>query len=317
MSSGPYIHTDWTTPGFELDPVGQKLGPFPHRGFLQTWWQHRRPVGIQLALTETSTALLPLSAELGPRTYLRFLGEAGLADYHSPLGSVFGPACAALSVRYSEPVWQLDSLPYEAAQPLAEAIEQTGGTVSLLEETVAAVLDLPATFDDYLTQIGKKQRHEVRRKIRRYEQTVGPVRHHTNTDVTGGFSEFVRLYRKSTGPKGAFLTEPMAAFFADLLRSPGWRLDLLYHPDSDLAIAALLGYSDREGYYLYNSAYDPSWSASSPGWVMLTSMIEQAIAEGLTTFDFLKGDEGYKFRLGAQTRKLYQVNSVSSDQPIT
>ena len=35
--------------------------------------------------------------------------------------------------------------------------------------------------------------------------------------------------------------------------------------------------------------------------------IEFAIEEGQAIFDFLKGDEAYKFRLGAEPRPLFQV----------
>ena len=70
-----------------------------------------------------------------------------------------------------------------------------------------------------------------------------------------------------------------------------------------------VGYSDEDCYYLYNSSFDPAHSALSPGVVLLSSLIERAIGEGLTRFDFLKGDETYKRRLGAVYRPLYTVTS--------
>ena len=36
-------------------------------------------------------------------------------------------------------------------------------------------------------------------------------------------------------------------------------------------------------------------------------LIESAIGAGLSHFDFLKGDEQYKYRLGARKRPLYEI----------
>ena len=44
------------------------------------------------------------------------------------------------------------------------------------EQDIAAVLTLPESFDAWLASIGKKERHETRRKRRRYEEMVGPAR---------------------------------------------------------------------------------------------------------------------------------------------
>ena len=74
-------------------------------------------------------------------------------------------------------------------------------------------------------------------------------------------------------------------------------------------VAAAFGFEDDVAYYLYNSAFDPSAGRVSPGVVLVSLLIERAIATGKTIFDFLKGDEPYKFRLGAEPRPLFEVAS--------
>src|SRR5690606_39569880 len=98
---------------------------------------------------------------------------------------------------------------------------------------------------------------------------------------------FRSLHRLSEGEKGRFMSEDRADFFRSLFGLEGWRLDALMV--SDGCAAMVFGYSDPSGYYLYNSAFDPEHSEGSPGVVLLGSMIEQAIAEGMPRFDFLKG----------------------------
>jgi len=47
-----------------------------------------------------------------------------------------------------------------------------------------------------------------------------------------------------------------------------------------------------------------------PGVVLVHELIESAIASGRTRFDFLKGDETYKVRLGAAARQLFTLEGT-------
>jgi CelD/BcsL family acetyltransferase involved in cellulose biosynthesis len=182
-----------------------------------------------------------------------------------------------------------------------------GAAFNVEEHAGSAVLDLGSSFEHYLAAIGKKERHELRRKRRRYEEVLGRVIHETHFGAGFGFEQFVSLHRRSAGEKALFMTDEMRAFFAELITLPGWRIDLLAHEEA--ATACLFGYSDPGGYYLYNSSYDPDIASASPGQVLLFSMIERAADEGKSHIDFLKGEEEYKFRLGARRRALYRVEA--------
>ena len=171
---------------------------------------------------------------------------------------------------------------------------------------MAAVLHLPPTFDEYLHLVGKKERHEIRRKSRRYGRGLGEPRHRTQQDPGWGLQEFIRLHRLARGAKAQFMDEETTPLFRQLAGLRGWRVDLLDAGDRKAA-ACVFGYSDADCYYLYNSSFDPAHSALSPGVVLLATLIEKVIEEGLTRFDFLKGNEVYKRRLGAVHRPLYTV----------
>ena len=45
--------------------------------------------------------------------------------------------------------------------------------------------------------------------------------------------------------------------------------------------------------------------ALSPGWVLLAQLIQKAIAEGRSPFDFLQGNEDYKHRFGGVDEAVY------------
>lgn len=304
------IHGDWNTPAFDLPTVAPGAGPFPRRDFLHAWWRYRAREA-QLLLVESPTGLMPLYSK---EEKIRFLGGADLTDYHSPLGSEPDGLVAAL-VETLEPgtTVELDSLPAEAAAPLAEGLRRSGLVVRSEPHEVTAVVGLPASYDEWLESLDRKPRHEIRRKLGRFERagrSLAPRRLEGDEAV----SAFTSLHRKAPGKKGGFMDEAMERFFLALHRDVGGVVDVVDghggHP-----LAAAFGFEDGEAYYLYNSAYDPNAADLSPGAVLVTGLIRRAIRSGLRTFDFLKGDERYKFRFGARRRPLFRVSATVRSKP--
>lgn len=293
---------------FSLPPVAGRLGPFPHGDYLNVVWKHSSQPEEDLRLVGNDLGAVPLvvSAES-----VRFVGCGDLVDYRSPLGDgavhliassleEMGTGCRVV----------IDSLPEDAALVVAKGVELAGREAVISQHSLAAVLDLPATFDDYLTGIGKKERHETRRKRRRYETLLGPIAFARVTSTGKLFDEFIRLHRLADGEKGGFMTDDMVGYFADLIGLDGWGIDALVDEDERM-VAGGFAFQDDAGYFLYNSAFDPDRREVSPGVVLLSSLIDLAIQRGLSVFDFLKGDEAYKFRLGAVARPLFVVTAMT------
>ncbi len=104
------------------------------------------------------------------------------------------------------------------------------------------------------------------------------------------------------------MTGGMQHFFEDLMERAGATIHTLVCYGVPRANA--FGFETDDGYFYYNSAYDADAAMASPGIVLLASLIEAQIARGAAIFDFLKGDERYKFRHGAQPRPLFVVSGV-------
>ena len=294
----------WSSDAFDLEPVASQVGPFPRRRYLETWWR-QRGVG-DLLIAETTDSLLPLVLTDG---VLEFAGEADLTDYHSPLGSHGAEALANLIPDLeSGSRISLDSLPDESANAVVAGLEHAGISCEVNQHEVAAVLRLPSSFDEYLLSIRKKERHELRRKRRRFENELGPatVERRTGPDAV---ALFARLHRLSAGDKGEFMDDAMEQFFLALHENAGGVIDVLVTGSGQVA-SAIFSFEDDAGFYLYNSAFEPELRNLSPGNVMLSHLIERAINSGAEVFDFLKGDETYKFRLGAEERPLYRVTAT-------
>lgn len=288
-----------------LSPIAQRVGPFPGSLFLQAWWEELSPPGELLLARQPGTSMLLVRD--GAR--IELAGDSDLTDYHSPLGGDVFDLCRELA-RHLAPgtALSLDSMPAEALKPIEEGLAAGGLFPTVTEHEVAMVVELPETEEAFYEMIGKKERHELRRKRRRYQSEVGPIEFSTERGVGFALDEFIRLHRLSEGRKGEFMTPAREAFFRRLADQPGWRLDLLSHRGR--AAACLFAWVDDSTYYLYNSSYEPSYHHASPGMVALATVMEATIDEGIAYFDFLKGAESYKSRLGARPRPLYRVEAT-------
>lgn len=302
------IHDRWETTAFDLPPLAPHVGPFARRDWLRVWWQHRGAEG-ELHLVESVDALLPLCWWNGA---VRFVGEADLTDYHSPLGADVELLIASYAARLDPGTHiHLDSLPEEAAIVLAAGLASVGLRAEPVQHEIAAVLRLPDTFDEWLASLGGKNRHEVRRKLRRFEAAGGVprVERWSGDDAVAAFSA---LHRSSAGRKGSFMTGEMEAFFTALHEHAGGVIDVLEGP-GQRPLAAAFAFEDDDTYYLYNTGYDPAARDLSPGIVLIAALIRRAVRSGKQVFDFLKGDEVYKVRHGARPRALYEIRAVSGN----
>jgi CelD/BcsL family acetyltransferase involved in cellulose biosynthesis len=187
------------------------------------------------------------------------------------------------------------------------------GYQALVElEDVCPIIDLPATWEDYLMTLDKKQRHEVRRKLRKAENEadsrfviVGP-----DDDLRAEMQRFIDLHQKSTPEKDQFMDPAMQAFFfevAQVLQERGW-LQLAFVEMNGEKAATLLNFDYGDDILVYNSGYDPAkYRHLSPGIVVTARSIEHAISLGRNRFDFLRGDEVYKYRFGAQDTQVRRL----------
>jgi CelD/BcsL family acetyltransferase involved in cellulose biosynthesis len=295
----------WLTDSFDLSPIAPDVGPFPCRNWLKTWWEHRSDSTTELLIGDTGDSLVVL-VKKGDR--VGFAGEPDLTDYHTPLGSASVPALAELIEGLpTGSKLVLDSLPEQAADAVGLAVRGAGLTPVVEQHALAAVLTLPDTFDGYLAAIGKKERHELRRKRRKFDRDAGPsrVERRSGADAVALFAD---LHRRSFGDKGEFMTDDIEEFFLALHNDAGGVMDVLID-GSGRPASAIFSFEDENGFYLYNSAFDPEMIHLSPGNVMLSHLIERSIGQGKRVFDFLKGDEKYKFRLGAMERPLFCVTA--------
>ena len=181
-----------------------------------------------------------------------------------------------------------------------------GWTLNLEREDVCPVAQLPADsdMDGYLAVLDKKERHEIRRKVRRAE-AVGEIRLDDSPDPLADLEAFIDLHQKRWGDDGLFPDTPGGAqsrvFFRRLfeLHGPVGPLRLTFLTVGDRRIAAGIHFETADGYLYYNAGVDPDARDLSPGVLMVHAYVARALAAGKRRLDFLRGNEPYKYAWGA------------------
>jgi CelD/BcsL family acetyltransferase involved in cellulose biosynthesis len=172
-------------------------------------------------------------------------------------------------------------------------------------------LDLSGDFEAYAAALPKKDRHELRRKLRNFEAAgaAGFESATTPEVVVTRMDMLFHLMRISRGDKDEFLTPTMEAFFRDIAATfAGLGMLRLSTTTLDGApVAMTLSFEDASTTYLYNSGYDPAFGGLAVGLVSKAYAIREAIELGRHRFDFLRGDEEYKRRLGGVDREVVTV----------
>lgn len=189
--------------------------------------------------------------------------------------------------------------------PSFAILKTMGGKAQVLE--VSPYINLPKTWEEYLSTLGRHDRHEIRRKIRKSEEAnVIKVCDEINTQ---NINDFFRLMIASNEKKGNFLSSDMRNFFSEGIMQLGTKklLTLCFLRYDDENIAAILLLFQKDEMLLYNSGFDPKYAYLSPGLILNIYAIKQAVAEGKSKFDFLRGGEKYKYDLGGKERKLYKI----------
>jgi CelD/BcsL family acetyltransferase involved in cellulose biosynthesis len=302
---------------------------FMRYSYQRTWWQCLGNDDLILIAVRNEAGqlvgLAPLygAANASGQRELSFVGCVDISDYLDLLVDkdyveAFHQALLDCLGSANGPAWDklyLCSLPFDSIThiQLAEAAKAHGWQVTVTQQDVCPVITLADNWENYLAGINKKQRHEIRRKIRRIERDA-ETRWYA-IDSADGLAEamdtFIDLHQKSTQDKEDFWSDELIRFFKAVafeLARAGW-LKLYFIEVNGVKAAAMLCFDYDNEFLLYNSGYDPEQFAHlSPGNVLTAYTIQDAIRLGRRRYDFLRGDEVYKFRFGAQAEPVYDLS---------
>lgn len=181
-----------------------------------------------------------------------------------------------------------------------------GWTLNLEREDVCPVVSLPegVGFEDYLSTLDKKARHEIRRKLRRAE-AGGEIELAPSSDPLADLETFIDLHQRKWGADGLFPPTPGGDASRVFIRRWFEESDadgpvrLLFLTVGGRRIAAGILVDDGDRLMFYNAGVEPDARELSPGVIFAAAAIRFAVEHGKRKFDFLRGNEPYKYEWGA------------------
>jgi CelD/BcsL family acetyltransferase involved in cellulose biosynthesis len=295
--------------------------PFLRHEYQRIWWQHRgggewqnaQLVLISARENEKLIGIAPLFiAEYEGKRVLLLNGSIEISDYldvivHADdharfIAGLLDFLASHLTDNWSGLDWY--NLP-DSSPTLAVLKEESAKRKWTHHEEMyrpTPRIPLSGSFDDYLARIDKKQRHEIRRKARRAEESGRGVRWYISDmkDPEAEIDAFIKLMEGDEN-KAKFLTEPMRAQMKDTIRAAhegGWLWLAFLEADGQRA-AACLNFDYNNRIWGYNAGVNRAFMELSPGWVLLGHVLQWCCENNRAEFDFMRGDEEYKYRFGA------------------
>lgn len=320
----------------EWDQLVQKSAsnvPFLTFDYLQAWWQTRGggewPADSPLCLVAafegpTLVGMAPLfqANNLHGKPALMFVGAIEVSDF---LDFIVSPDDLPLFVSgLLNYLTTAEDIPAWELLDLSNLLEESPTITALKNEATSRnwefhtnqlqpspYIPLPGDFETYLAEIDKKQRHEIRRKLRNVEDSLAEGKFYFVIDaqtLTNEVEAFLNMMAEDPSKK-TFLKDEMRQHIhntAQIAFANGW-LHLAFFTLDDNKAAANFSFQYNNRLWLYNSGWTWEYRDFSPGWVLLAHLIQWANDNGIEEFDFMRGDEPYKYKFGAIDRHIYRV----------
>jgi CelD/BcsL family acetyltransferase involved in cellulose biosynthesis len=297
---------------------------FSLRAFHQAWWSAHGGGAEDVSLAARSTSngellgYLPLMRRPDGVIYS---GATLHIDYATVLlaphtsaqsqePDAVANALATALLALNSPINMMRIRPADAAHLRMVAAIQRAATGASRAATYAIEEPAPfielqgiRTLDEHLERLDKKQRHEIRRKVRRGE--AAGVQISASEDLLADLPEFIRLHRARWGERGLFTETPKGAeeeaFLRELFaKAPRDTITMLMARNEEFGtFAAGLFLRDAGALRYWNAGGDAAARALSPGVLLFVHGLTLAINEGRAQLDFLRGNEPYKYECGA------------------
>lgn len=272
---------------------------------------------------------------LPPDAKVVFMGASYHADYATILAAPedLDMAAAALADSLAAPAdashgdtpWDVvDLRRFGASDPAFPALEQAFRAAARrhdwdvraeIEDVCPVVSVQSADWEAYLASLEKKARHEIRRKVRRAE-AAGKVTYELAPQDASSVERFIALHQARWGDDGLFpdteggrrsrrflhrLTELEAA------EGDAAQLQLGVARVGERIIFATVAFDDGRTCFFYNAGVDPAARDLSPGATGTAAYLRERMTRGCRRFDFLRGNEPYKYEWGAVDEPIHRL----------
>jgi CelD/BcsL family acetyltransferase involved in cellulose biosynthesis len=308
--------------------------------WIHTWWIHFGSTDELVVLfiyrENVLTGILPLFLVKNRANFLYsiprklvFCGTTQLYPDHLDIISASDDAAACLDaafhflgVAYSD--WDILHLPYIAEDSnILSWLEKNRNRIKwkVSERTPAPYIKIAASFTDYLEKFGSRHRYSLTRwKKKLFKRTDVTYDKCSNNPMKACLATLFDLHARRAGEKrinSSFSGEEIFCFHADLvkaMRDKDW-VWMRFLNSGEQAIAGFYGFAFGNRVFFYQTGHDPDWHSFAPGTVILHEAIQEAFDGHYEEFNFLQGDEDYKYKWTKTQRILYSLSVYHDNLP--
>ena len=306
--------------------------PFSRYEYLSEWWktlgggEWKKATLVLVSATENDqlVGIAPLFiTEYDSQQALMLVGSIEISDYLDLivgeddlprfLSGLLDFLTSSLTDNWSAIDWYNlpDSSPTLAG--LKTESERRGWTYQEEVYRPTPYIPLNGSFDEYLSRLEKKQRHEIRRKMRRAAES-GRVRFYVvdkDANIEAELEGFFHLMIQDPN-KAMFLRDVMRDQMSTTIQAAHEQgyLWLGFLEVDGVKVAASLNFDYKNKLWGYNSGVSRTHMELSPGWVLLAHTIQWCCEHNRYEFDFMRGDEEYKYRFGGVNRYVMRVKAI-------
>jgi len=181
------------------------------------------------------------------------------------------------------------------------------GWMSMTRSKPASAIHLPASWPAYLQQLSSEDRNNLARYRKRLEKRYASRFYKVTTqpEVDRCLPAMFELHQQRwqrRGESGTFADPARRQLYADISRiflERGW-LELWALDLNERPVAVQFAFRYRDQVFQLQEGFDEAYHSDRVGTLLRAHVLERLIAQGVTTYDFLGGEPGYKARWAAK-----------------
>jgi CelD/BcsL family acetyltransferase involved in cellulose biosynthesis len=177
-------------------------------------------------------------------------------------------------------------------------------------------LDLPTSLEEYIKNSSKNHRKKLKRCAKILNSPSCQFKIMESADqIDEWFEILVRLHQRrftQMGEPGCFSSPDFTAFHKDIInlffRTGNVQLSMIEHDGNPISIQ--YNFLSDGTIYHYQGGLEPNRLDLEPGNILQLSLVTWAIKNGFHTINWLRGDEVYKGRFGANPSPVVRMRVV-------
>jgi Acetyltransferase (GNAT) domain/Tetratricopeptide repeat len=186
------------------------------------------------------------------------------------------------------------------------------------DHSICPLINLPESWDEYLKILSPNNRQKIRRLLKKVDSSPNyRITWSDTKSIDENLSTLLNFWKIKWLPsKGPQRTDEIVSLNQWMLgrcaKSGALFLPVFWHADRPVAALATLVDRSKKSLLFFITGRDETYREMPAGYLLHAYSIRHAIAHGFATYEFLKGNEPYKYLFGPQEERRQRPVSVAT-----